>query len=385
MRIILRRQFLVQIICLAVFFTLTFLTRYPLHLKEWSSLFFYFDPFLGITTFLSTRTLIFGFLPALLLFLLTFFFGRFFCWYICPLGTCMDALARLTFQRRWGQKLKMKSLFFIQISLLIILLIFSVFKLNGVAQLFDPLVISLGAVISLPGLILFLFIIVLSTVLVRFWCFNACPLGAILELTGRLGKRMKKRSLDIDLSRRRFLASVFSGILTVAALKIGLRNPPANERLLRPPGARKEPAFNSLCVRCGECVKVCPTGGLKPCFLEAGLEGLGTPRLVPRIGSCELCFLCGQVCPSSAITRTELGKFKIGTARIDPSRCIAWNQGKLCLICKEYCPVVAIEADEKLRPYVSDDKCVGCGACEKNCPVSGEAAVVVFRKGEIRG
>ena len=75
-----------------------------------------------------------------------------------------------------------------------------------------------------------------------------------------------------------------------------------NERLLRPPGALDEPDFLSRCIRCGECMKVCPNNSLQPTLVEAGLEGLWTPTLVPRIGYCEpSCVLCSEVCPTGAI------------------------------------------------------------------------------------
>jgi Pyruvate/2-oxoacid:ferredoxin oxidoreductase delta subunit len=32
------------------------------------------------------------------------------------------------------------------------------------------------------------------------------------------------------------------------------------------------------------------------------------------------------------------------------------------------------------RPYVLQDLCIGCGICEYQCPVEGEAAIQVFRR-----
>ena len=75
-----------------------------------------------------------------------------------------------------------------------------------------------------------------------------------------------------------------------------------HERLLRPPGALDEGYFLERCIRCGECMKVCPNNALHPTLTEAGLEGLWTPVLVPRTGYCEAsCVLCSQVCPTGAI------------------------------------------------------------------------------------
>ena len=78
--------------------------------------------------------------------------------------------------------------------------------------------------------------------------------------------------------------------------------------LIRPPGARENnPDVVSLtrCTRCNECVRACPTGSLRPAFMEAGLAGVGTPLLAPRQGGCAIhqsCpDLCAQVCPTGAL------------------------------------------------------------------------------------
>jgi ferredoxin len=142
-------------------------------------------------------------------------------------------------------------------------------------------------------------------------------------------------------------------------------------------------------------MKVCPTNGLQPCLFEAGLDGLWTPRLVPRIGGCEKnCNRCGQVCPTSAIRNLSLEEksyARLGTAVIDRSRCIAWEQDKTCLICDEACQYNAItsrtEAMQGIRltrPYVDERICMGCGICESRCPIDGRSAIEVYSMGEER-
>ena len=114
--------------------------------------------------------------------------------------------------------------------------------------------------------------------------------------------------------------------------------------------------------------------------------GLGSPRLIPRIGACEdFCNLCGQICPSGAIqkfTLNEKRKTKIGMAVINTEKCLAYNEGKLCMICDEQCLYNAINLDTKKRPVINKKNCIGCGVCENKCPVYGEAAIrVVGGKG----
>jgi formate hydrogenlyase subunit 6/NADH:ubiquinone oxidoreductase subunit I len=136
-------------------------------------------------------------------------------------------------------------------------------------------------------------------------------------------------------------------------------------------------------------VKACPSGCLQPCLLESGPNGLWTPRAVGRIGGCEKsCHTCGVICPTGAIRSLPLEEKSyavMGTAAIDRSRCIAWEQDKHCLVCDEACPYNAINAvrdpvaiGRALRPEVNETICVGCGICESRCPIAGQAAIQVF-------
>jgi len=100
-------------------------------------------------------------------------------------------------------------------------------------------------------------------------------------------------------------------------------------------------------------MKVCPNTALHPTLEQAGLEGLWTPTLVPRIGYCEpSCVLCSEVCPTGAIwqiTPREKGwvvgvgqqsqPVRLGTAFYDRSRCLPWAMATDCIVCEEWCPV----------------------------------------------
>ena len=197
-----------------------------------------------------------------------------------------------------------------------------------------------------------------------------------------------------NLSRRGFIASGLAAFGAVILKSEGRRK---NEiaQLVRPPGALPEALFLQVCLRCGLCMKGCLTNGLQPCFLEAGLGGLFTPRLVSRIGGCEdKCNLCGRVCPSGAIRPLPLEEkrfVKLGTAVIVKELCIVWEQKRKCLICDEACPYDAIEwriiSDSEgtyPRPFILEEKCTGCGLCEQRCPIEGRAAIIVFQHGEER-
>jgi polyferredoxin len=311
---------------------------------------------------------------------------------------------------------------------------------------------------AFPLGVLFLAILGLNWVERRFWCRYLCPLGALLGILSRrawLGREVSegcsgcgvceaackgaaepadpdrwKRAecvacMDcddlcpqgavrfgffraavngLDLGRRRVLAALAAGAAAVPLIRATPQAgaAAADPLLIRPPGSLPEPDFLRRCVKCGECMKVCLTGGLQPALFEGGLEGLWTPLLVPRIGCCEYrCTLCGQVCPTGAITRLgldEKAKVKIGLAMIDPGRCLPYAHGIPCIVCQEVCPtpdkairlvetvVTSARGDEIAvrQPHVDLDLCIGCGICENKCPVLGRPAITVTALGESR-
>ncbi len=73
------------------------------------NVFFRLDPLAAASAMLAARTWIETFLPAVAVLLLTLIFGRFFCGWVCPVGTALDyvhVLLRpvLRFTQRWGNR-----------------------------------------------------------------------------------------------------------------------------------------------------------------------------------------------------------------------------------------------------------------------------------------
>jgi polyferredoxin len=198
-----------------------------------------------------------------------------------------------------------------------------------------------------------------------------------------------------DPDRRQALKTTAFTIAGLAAANASQRTFREHDHFIQPPGARENDLF-SKCIRCGECSRACPTSAIQPAISEAGIPGFWTPILIPRLGYCDYaCNACGLVCPVEAIpplTLEEKRNTPIGTASVDRNRCIAWSQGKPCIVCEEMCPVpekaihlsdIAFPTSEGetitlQAPVVDPDLCIGCGICENKCPVNGEAAIRVF-------
>jgi len=257
----------------------------------------------------------------------------------------------------------------------------------------------------------FLAVVLLNLAVPRFYCRFVCPLGAMLGVLNRwsiwrIGKRQAEcvqcklceadcegacspsgkirisecvlcmNCLDAckhnlisyqrpksatgevtspDISRRGVLASLATGLLAAPLLRLGAAtgaNYSAN--LIRPPGALEEEEFLRRCIKCGQCMRICPSNVLQPAGLDGGLEALWTPVLNNRIGSsgCQLnCNTCGSVCPTAAIRPISLderlgrgefapaGPIRLGTAFLDRNRCLPWAMDRPCIVCQENCPV----------------------------------------------
>ena len=222
-------------------------------------------------------------------------------------------------------------------------------------------------------------------------CLASCPTKAV-SFGGRWGLAPWRR---YDPSRRQVLASLGAAVAGVGLLRAAPAAGREHPHLVRPPGARENDLLNK-CIRCGQCLQVCPTAGLQPSLLASGLEGLWTPVLVSRLGYCDYsCHSCGQVCPTGAIPQLTLEEKReavIGVAYIDENRCIPWADARPCIVCEEMCPVPekAVRLQEEQvqnaqgewvtvkRPRVVRELCIGCGICEYQCPLNGEAAIRVY-------
>ncbi len=246
-----------------------------------------------------------------------------------------------------------------------------------------------------------------------FVCFNCledCPAGGL-----RFARFAPPQSAvrGTDVSRRKLVFAGLSGLIFLPLARASGRNTrDFSSRVIRPPGALEELEFLRRCIKCAQCMRVCPTNVLQPDWFASGLEGLWTPILNFRIGHCQLhCTACGEVCPTGAIQPVSVerklgqgefaqtGPIRLGTAHIDPARCLPHSKNVPCVVCEEVCPTSpkAIHAPTAVRqtrsgqsielrlPQVDMEHCIGCGLCEWSCPVVGDRrAIYVTAEGETR-
>lgn len=486
------------------------------------------DPLVAIVTVITTQELYRNLIWAIVIIIGTFFIGRFFCGWICPMGTISHFLSSIKYGKTRGkhrldanrykpyQRWKygilfvfLGSAFFtsLQIGLLdpialltrsmtltvlpaynVLTQSFISWSGSGTFGFANSIVDFLGAIVSelvirskpvyyqgaLLIILIFAAILFANRLITRFWCRALCPLGALLGILSRYSifGMEKEKSLctdcnvcaltcqgaddpqpglkwrqsechlcfncvadcpeagidfkffprtnetiqPVDIKRRTVFTTTAAGLAAVPLMRAEAGLTKGNDpNLVRPPGAVEEKDFLARCIRCGECMNVCPNNALHPTFLQAGFEGIWSPILVPRIGYCEpTCVLCSQVCPTGAIDeiseeekawvpvkgqeKTMNPPIRIGTAFYDFGRCLPWAMATPCIVCEEWCPtspksIYFEEAEVQnqkgeyvpvKRPHVDPKLCIGCGACSYACPVKGSPAIYVISVGETR-
>jgi ferredoxin len=208
------------------------------------------------------------------------------------------------------------------------------------------------------------------------WCSRICPLGGTQDLLFTLSARNTRRSQTTKISQRRvFIAAGLGAVFSAVIPRVLL----AKKRCLRPPGAVGETALKGACIRCGNCIRSCPSGVIEPSVDCHDIAGFLVPKL--RFSGTDYCLQdcnkCGQACPTGVIRPLPLREKSrqiIGIARIDLSECLLTMDVE-CGVCVPRCPRAAIVEDFSRETYTATlkviaEKCNGCGACVGICPAN---------------
>ncbi|MCB1184882.1 4Fe-4S dicluster domain-containing protein, partial [bacterium] len=132
-----------------------------------------------------------------------------------------------------------------------------------------------------------------------------------------------------DPRRRRFLRTVAMAGGLVGAALVGLVPTLRGwATRLRPPGALVEDDFLASCIKCGQCVQVCPVEAIHLADLADG-AGVGTPFIDPRHQACDFScdgLQCVLACPTGALTHhlDYPHEARMGVAQVArPGLCLA--------------------------------------------------------------
>ena len=352
----------------------------PLSLGIWTGIFLWVSPYVLLNSLLSTWAFASFNILGVATFILISLRHRFFCRYLCPTGALCDVASTCRRKHIDAQRFPSihKYLFYAAIGAALVgaPLLAVLDPVNLFYAFFDAFSSQsfLKSILKASGLVIALAV---SLLYPNLWCQRLCPLGGMqdvaTELKAALQKLIKGLERERKEGRRYFLVGTAGLASGFAFRKIARLRPAA---LLRPPGSAPEDRFKTLCIRCGNCSKVCPTQILHPSLDGADLIGALTPHVSFRDSYClPDCNRCGNVCPSGAISPFSVVEKKglfIGSAKIYLEDCLLTNFRE-CDRCKAACEydAVAIEKDESglfSIPIIDTDKCVGCGACLIICP-----------------
>ena len=218
---------LFQTLTLSLFIYLFLRATYPLESSIPVDLFLLLDPFLSLVSTIASRAFTPGVIAGLFVVVTAVVFGRFFCAYVCPLGTFIDISDTTFFRKRQQPAFNrdknwrvVKFVVFMGVTgaavlgvlltqffdpLVILTRSFSIiiypvatYFLNGLTDLFRPLAAWLEWVglshlvysqpvfrMIWPTFLIILGIFLLGFFLPRFWCRYICPLGGFLALLAR--------------------------------------------------------------------------------------------------------------------------------------------------------------------------------------------------------
>ena len=223
-----------------------------------------------------------------------------------------------------------------------------------------------------------------------FNCLSACKKGGISYEFRYKKTHVQPIEHKINNSRRTFLLTSGAAIASVALANtnkiIGKNDTILSRKPIMPPGANNLEHFSAHCTGCQLCVTKCPMQVLKPAVLQYGLSGITQPHLSfsTHVFCTYDCNICTNVCPTGALQPLVMEEKKLtqlGIAKFRKNKCVVFTDEKDCGACSEHCPTQAVHMIDYKNgltiPEITEDLCIGCGACESICPVRPYQAIYV--------
>ena len=301
----------------------------------------YIDPY---TIFGSAFSLsLFGLIFTLVILALVFFKNRWFCTNICPIGTVLGLISKISLNKIHFDKEKCVSC-------------------------------SMCSKICPSGCIDFKNQTVDNETCVKcLKCIEKCPKGAI-----KYGIEHKK--VTFNPKRRELIWAASALIILGGALKAGVelgKNIGKNIRnIILPPGSENPSRMLNKCLNCNLCIESCPNKILVKSDKDFGAVHIDYSK---GEGFCKYdCNNCSNVCPSGAIkriTKEEKQQTRIAMAVIKD------NCAK-CGKCIKKCPTNAISRiDDKI--VIDSTKCIGCATCTTACRINAIEIFSINEQGKI--
>jgi len=357
---------IVQITSLLVFFIFFLLATYPFHTRIPVDFFLRIDPLIQWTAILSSRSFYaIGFLSLLLIFL-TIIFGRFFCGWICPLGTCIDFFDNTLRHKPKNGKYSPGTLgVYFKFGVLLFLFVTALFSLQ-LSGYVDPISIMTRTT---------------TTVLYPIFVFLIEGVFRILEWIPFLASPIQKfetflQSFLLPISPSVFRGSFLIGILFLGILLLGTLQKRFWCRHVCPLGALLG-LFSKFRLYHRSVSEKCTACGI--CYQNCRMEAIGKDFKSTQYTECINCMDCEAVCPVGAI---QFGFSKKGKpAKVDLTRRKVLSAGASGLFAVALFKTSLIHPVQKakaVRPpgaLVEDqflDRCIRCGECIRICSTSGQ-------------
>lgn len=207
---------------------------------------------------------------------------------------------------------------------------------------------------------------------------------------------LKKKPHETDESRRKVIAGSLFLLFGIPGVSYGQEKnipKPKKDSTVKenrtfpvcPPGSGGIEDFNIDCTACSLCINACPNGVLQPAVNQYGIAGFMQPVLDYHKGFCAFnCTICTDICPTNALRPLALEAKKltqIGKAIFIKDNCIVKTEKTACGACSESCPTKAVHMipyeGNLVIPEVTADICIGCGHCENSCPTVPYKAIYV--------